>query len=275
MARSPKQVFSRRLKSEALLSKSGLRRAYGGSYPAEPIPSQSCTYPLSATLAQIQALDSSIANRLSLSNGDQRGAFTIAGVDQTYAAAPASMLQRMDLSSGDKQLAVRLELPALEFGGTEDADISVLLLHLFSPSTQNSLSVVVNTNLRYNDPPVFMVGVHGRYNAGGFIEVVGAGTHEVGLHIDAGTGNVRVKFDGAPVDLSIPINNFEPANDYTCLMVGYDSTLYTNNEPPLYASPANAGKVFAMQLVTSVSQITHPFDTVQDLCVAMPPYSIQ
>lgn len=273
MARSPEEIFSRRLKSEAMLSKSGLRRAYGGSYPAEPIPPQSCTYPLSATLEQLQALDPSIDYRLVLSEGDQRGAFQVGGENAGHVAAPSSLAQAIDLSSGQRQIAVRFELPALGFDGNQGTDFQVMSFDLVSPTTGRSHRVGAHLDLRTN-PHHYNFYVSGYDSVGGPVfvnqetpEDWPPGTYEFTLLIDADTGVVTVKLGDAVIEFNTPIDNFMPADDYIVVVSGSDWARFTDEYAPFApALPGNLGKEFAALLITDTAQMAYPFEDVPNVC---------
>lgn len=209
-----------------------------------------CAYPLAATSSEVIALGA--AGRLALSNGQQTGTYTAAGINQTYAAFPTTPTSpaTIDLATGKKVIEFHFvpgSIGVVE-GGQIDQDGYV---------STSALSTIAAVRLRTDQNGYSLLVFRGASTvASQSISLVG-GAVTAGIEFDSAAGTFRVIANGSVVSLSNDTYTGQPA-----------TVVLTTDEAAVDSS--NVGETYATTARTAVNVISQTYGASATDCCGNP-----
>lgn len=206
-----------------------------------------CAYPLGASEAEV--IGFGFGGRLALSNGDQTGTYTAAGINQSYGALPTNPASpaTIDLATGKKVVEFRF-VPG-SIGGAEAGQID-----------QNGLvsttagSTIASVRLRTNSAGYTLIVFRGASQVASQSISLINGAVTAGIEFDSSGGTFRVIANGSVVTLSADTYTGQPA----AIVLSADETA---------VDPANIGETYATTARTAVSNIAQTYGaSATDCC---------
>lgn len=209
-----------------------------------------CAYPLSALLAEIQAVFGGSATRLTLTNDDQTGSYTIAGslgsgsnalaLPADFATTPATL----DYTAGIKGIEFAVTAPAMT-GGTGDPAYEIT----FGLNTSDLSGNIFTTTLSADDNGGFAVEITSDESETPIYSATGltVAPSLFSLTLNATAGALALEIDGAPVVLGV--DTLTPAEAVVSMRVQESAGV----------PAANAGEIVSITVRTNAGDMTGGF----------------
>jgi len=220
-----------------------------------------CAYPLDATLAEIEGIDSKSGKPV-MSNGDQTGTATLTGAETNLFAAPTAIpsgYKTVRFDSGVKVFEIDYAMP--DFSGATVAELPIcdVFIQLVDATTFSKVirvEVLSGVGAELTQRTALRISNSTGYVAGSGLDILLPRSGRIAVRMDSATGTFEVETEAGVVALS---------DDTYSSLVDCIAILGCNERA---GAPAeHAGKTFSASLVTDIAQMLYPLpDGATDIC---------